>query len=146
MAPNLKCACHQSGWCSRIWNGLKTPNTFVRKQEENFWFWGECWHYLTVFQLFDAYTKEICSIFEMVVTVWHSGLTKIQILDIKSIQTVAMRIILQQNYVTYELACKQFSTDTLQQRRTKLCNKFAVKNLKSENYFFTKVGTNVTTT
>ena len=100
---------------------------------------------LTVFQLFDAYSKEIRSILEMAVPVWHSGLTKIQISDIESIQKVAMRIILQENYTTYELACKQFSTDTLEHRRTKLCHKFASKNLKSENSFFTKVGTNVTT-
>ena len=100
---------------------------------------------LDIFQLFDAYTKEIRSILEMAVPVWHSGLTKIQVSDIESIQKVAMRIILQDNYVNYELACKTFSTETLEQRRTRLCLKFERKNLKSNNSFFTRVGTHVET-
>ena len=100
---------------------------------------------LDIFQLFDAYTKEIRSILEMAVPVWHSGLTKIQISDIESIQKVAMRIILQDDYVNYELACKIFSTETLEQRGTRLCLKFARKNLKSDNSFFTRVVTHVET-
>ena len=100
---------------------------------------------LTIYEMFDVYTKEIRSLLEMAVPVWNSGLTNQQIHDIESIQKVAMQIILQDKYVDYQLACKLFSAQTLADRRTKLCSKFALKNLKSENSFFTKVGANVET-
>ena len=100
---------------------------------------------LNIYQMFDVYTKEIRSILEMAVPVWHSGLTKQQSEDIERIQKIAMQIILQNRYVNYQLACQTFSAQTLQQRRLKLCSKFAYKNLQSENCLFTKVGTNVNT-
>ena len=100
---------------------------------------------LDVNQLFDVYTKEIRSILEMAVPVWHSGLTKKQTADIESIQKLAMKIILQSNYSGYASACEQFGAQTLEERRIKLCYKFATKNLKSENSFFTRVETTVDT-
>ena len=100
---------------------------------------------LDIHQMFDVYTKEIRSILELAVPVWHSGLTNQQTADIESVQRVAMRIILQNKYTNYESACQTFSAQTLSERRTKLCIKFATKNLKSDNSFFTKVGTNVQT-
>ena len=92
-----------------------------------------------------VYTKEIRSILEMAVPVWHSGLANQQTNDIESVQKVAMRIILQDQYTSYQLACETLTAQTLSDQRTKLCHKFASKNLKSENSFFTKVGTNVET-
>ena len=81
----------------------------------------------------------------MAVPVWHSGLTNQQTSDIESVQKVAMRIILQDQYDNYESACQTLSTQTLSERRTKLCSKFASKNLKSDNSFFTKLETNFET-
>ena len=100
---------------------------------------------LDIYQMFDVYTKEIGSILEMAVPVWYSGLTNQQIMDIESIQKVAMRIILQDKYINYQLACQTFLAQTLADRRTKLCSKFASKSLKSENSFFTRVGASVET-
>jgi hypothetical protein len=100
---------------------------------------------LNIFQLFDVYAKEIRSILEMAVPVWHAGLTVQQTKDIERIQRLAMQIILQDAFVNYQLACKTFFTDTLEQRRLKLCTKFASKNVKSENSLFTKVDTAVNT-
>jgi hypothetical protein len=100
---------------------------------------------LNIHQMFDVYTKEIRSILEMAVPVWHSGLSNQQTADIESIQKVAMRIILQNKYTNYQLACETLTAQTLAERRIKLCTKFARKNLKSENSFFTTVGTNVET-
>ena len=100
---------------------------------------------LDVYQMFDVYTKEIRSILEMAVPVWHSGLTNQQTMDIESIQKVAMRIILKDKYINYPLACQTFSTMTLADRRTKLCSKFASKNFESKNSLFTSVGTSVDT-
>ena len=100
---------------------------------------------LDIHQMFDVFTKEIRSILEMAVPVWHSGLTKQQTSDIESVQKVAMRIILQDQYDNYESACQKLSSQTLSERRTKLCYKFASKNLKSDNSFFTKLETNIET-
>ena len=100
---------------------------------------------LDIYQMFDVYTKEIRSILEMAVPVWHSGLTNQQTDDIESIQRVAMRIILQENYINYQSGCITFSAQTLADRRIKLCSKFASKNFKSENSLFTNVGSSVNT-
>ena len=100
---------------------------------------------LDIYQLFDVYIKEVRSILELAVPVWHSGLTQQQTADIEGIQKVAFKIILQDKFVNYQLACTTLSAQTLEQRRSKLCSKFASKNLKSENSMFTKVGTNVNT-
>ena len=100
---------------------------------------------LNFFQLFDIYTKEIRSILEMAVPVWNPGITKKQTVDIERVQKLAFRIILQDQYVNYELACQKFATDTLENRRTRLCYRFAVKNSKSDHSFFTKMGPHANT-
>ena len=96
-------------------------------------------------KMFDTYTKEVRSILELAVPVWHSRLTKQQTQDIERIQKMAFKIILQEKYQTYPLACSQFATTTLCERRVKLCSKFAIKNLKSENSLFTILKTTMHT-
>ena len=49
---------------------------------------------LTIYEMFDVYTKEILSLLEMAVPVLHSGLTNQQIDDIESVQKITMQIIL----------------------------------------------------
>ena len=100
---------------------------------------------LDIHQMFDVYSKEIRSILEMAVPVWHPGLTKKQSADIESVQKMAMKIILQDKYVDYKLACSTLSAKTLEERRLQLCSKFAFKNLKTENCFFTKLSPTVHT-
>ena len=95
--------------------------------------------------MYDVYIKEIRSILELAVPVWHSGLTKQQSADIERIQKTAFRIILQHKYENYKQACASLSAETLQQRRVKLCSKFASKNSKSENSMFMKAGTHAKT-
>ena len=87
--------------------------------------------------LLDVYAKEVRSILELAVPVWHSGLTKQQSADIERVQKIAFRLILGQEYSNYLEACKALSAQTLEQRRIKLCLKFATKNVKSENTLFT---------
>ena len=65
--------------------------------------------------------------------------------DIESIKKNAMEIILQENYSGYDLACNIFSTQTIKTRRTKLCYKYASKNMKSDHSFLNKIGTTVKT-
>ena len=76
---------------------------------------------------------------------WHAGLTKGQAADIERIQKVALQIILQDKYVNYQFACKTLSAETLKNRRLKLCSTFAIRNYKSDNCLFTRIGSNVQT-
>ena len=100
---------------------------------------------LDVFTMYDVYTKEVRSILELAVPVWHSGLTKMQSNDIERIQRISFKIILGPKYTNYAQACHYLSAQTLQDRRDKLCLKFARKNLKSDQCMFTKVGSNLNT-
>ena len=54
-------------------------------------------------------------------------------------------MIMGDNNVNYKQACKYLSAQTLEERREKLCLKFARKNFKSENCMFTKLKTKVNT-
>ena len=95
--------------------------------------------------LFDVYTKEIRSILELAVPVWHSGLTKQQTANIERIQKIAFKIILGDHYSNYTQACQILSAQTLEERRVKLCLNFARKNLRSSNSFFTRIRPNMIT-
>ena len=95
--------------------------------------------------LFDVYTKEIRSILELAVPVWHSGLTKQQSASIEKIQKISFKIILGENFRNYTQACRMLSAQTLEERRLKLCLNFARKNLKSPNSFFTKIEPKINT-
>ena len=96
----------------------------------------------TIHQMFDFYTKEIRSIVELAVPVWHPGLTGKQTNDIERIQKLAMKVILQDSYTNYPTACEMFMTQTLKLRREKLCLTFGRKNIKSENSLFMRINTN----
>ena len=100
---------------------------------------------LNEWQLFDVYTKEIRSILEMAVPVWHSSLTKMQSYEIEKVQKISLKLILKHKYVNYDQACKKFNTITLEERRTQLCYRFALKNLKSDHSYFSKLVKNVNT-
>ena len=56
---------------------------------------------LDVFTMYDVYTKEVRSILELAVPVWHSGLTKTQSKDIERIQRISFQIMLGPKYTNY---------------------------------------------
>ena len=85
---------------------------------------------LNVSQLFDVYIKEVRSVLEYAVPVWHSSLTKKEKSEIESVQKIAFRMILKHSYTSYSSACAFFGTLTLEQRRREICLKFALKNIK----------------
>ena len=93
----------------------------------------------------DTYLKEIRSILEMAVPVWHSGLTIKLSRDIERVQKVALSIILADNYTNYDVACTLMGIEPLEMRREQLCVKFALKNVKQENSLFTKKPNQVNT-
>ena len=82
---------------------------------------------LDKFQLFDAYKKEIRSILEYAVPVWHSSITSKQSSQIEAVQKLAFRIILKDSYSSYKRACDFFHTKTLKLRRVEICKRFAEK-------------------
>ena len=95
-------------------------------------------YHLTTAQLFDVYQKEIRSILELGVPVWHSSLSKALTRKIENVQKLAFKIILKNEYLNYESACIQLGTQSLKERRTMICNKFALKNI--EPFYVSKTG------
>ena len=89
--------------------------------------------------ILDYYVKEIRVLAEQGVPIWNSGLTKGQVKDLEKIQKVALKIILNDEYQSYEVACDIFNMQTLSQRRLELSTNFAVKLYRSErsSEFFT---------
>ena len=91
-----------------------------------------------LFHILDVYTKEVRSLLELAVPVWHSGLTRLQSAQIERVQKTAFHIILGDEYSGYDFACILLGMETLEQRRLKLCIKFAKKDLKSQKTMFIK--------
>ena len=88
--------------------------------------------------IFDYYHKEIKVLAEQGVIIWNSGLTKGQERDLEKIQKVAFKIILADDYGSYELALSFFGAQKLTDRRLQLCTNFVIKlykSEKSEEYF-----------
>ena len=67
----------------------------------------------------EVYEKEILSLLEQAVPVWHSGLTVIQENAIERVQKAALYVILDSNYNNYENACAITGLTPLKQRREK---------------------------
>ena len=81
--------------------------------------------------LLTVYKTLIRSVLEQSSNVWHSGLTVEQQNDLERVQKVALKLILQENYQSYENALNMLDLDTLKDRREYLCLKFARKSLKN---------------
>ena len=84
--------------------------------------------------LIDIYIKQIRSILEYAVSVWHPSLTGEDRLDIERIQKSAFHIILGDQYMSYTSSLKILKMDTLHSRRVKLCKKFARKAAKNNKF------------
>ena len=87
---------------------------------------------LTQAQMIDAYCKEVRSLLELAVPVWHSGITLEQSVQIERVQKSALSVILGQKYLSYENAIEMTGIQRLSIRREKICIKFVKKNIKSE--------------
>ena len=94
--------------------------------------------------LVDVYIKQIRSLMELAVPVWHSGITKAEQIEIERIQKSAAHIILGDGYVSYRQALNYLGLDSLLVRREMLCLKFAKKaerHTKFEKWFKPTVNT-----
>ena len=82
----------------------------------------------------DVYIKQIRSILEFAVPVWHSSLTGEDRVLIERVQKSALHIILGNKFKSYTSALKCLQLDTLFRRRQKLCSTFANKCYKSDKF------------
>ena len=86
---------------------------------------------LPVIELLDVYILYIRSVIEQSSVVWSSSITVEERQDIERIQKVALRIILKENYVSYENVLCITGLLTLQERRLQLSRNFAKKCVNS---------------
>ena len=80
--------------------------------------------------LLEIYILFIRSITEYCSVVFHSILTVEEATDIERIQKVSLKIILDDNYVSYAAALEMTNLETLYDRRERRCLNFALKCLK----------------
>ena len=80
------------------------------------------------------YKTFIRSRLEYSCVLWHSNLSKTNVTDIERVQKSALKVILKDEYCDYEHALKVLDLESLYERRSRLCLKFAKKCLKLENF------------
>ena len=85
-------------------------------------------------ELMDVYQKQVRSVLELAVPVWQPALTQNEARQIERVQRCALYIILGEEYTHYDQALKMLDCDNLDDRRVKLCDKFARKALKNPRY------------
>ena len=78
---------------------------------------------IEIYSMFIRSTAEYCS------TVFHSNLTERLSNKIESIQKTGLKIILGQNYISYEDALEKCGLQALSARREKRCLQFGLKSL-----------------
>jgi hypothetical protein len=80
------------------------------------------------------YAQYIRSVLEYNSNVWFSSLTEEEKDDIERVQRVALKIIMKENYISYEQALEELNLDTLHERRLMLAERFAKKCAKSKQF------------
>ena len=78
--------------------------------------------------------KQIRSILEFAVPVWHSSLTGVDRLNIERIQKSAIHISLGDDYLSYNSALNVMNLETLFRRIQKLCTEFAKNCMVSDKF------------
>ena len=78
------------------------------------------------------YVLFVRSLLEQSCQVWHPMLTEENTSDLERVQKSALKIILKEQYITYDQALETLMLASLSERRKKLCLKFA-KNCTKNN-------------
>ena len=84
--------------------------------------------------IFYFYSMKIRSVLEFASPVFFSMLTAQNVSDIERVQKIVLKIILAENYLSYEEACKSMKTVSLQERREQLALRFALSCLKNKQH------------
>ena len=93
---------------------------------------------LPVDELVQIYILYIRSLVENSSVVWHSSLKIAEIRAIERVQKVALKIILNEDFINYSHALKISGLPSLYERRIMLCKKFAInciRNAKTSHMF-----------
>ena len=93
---------------------------------------------LPISDLVNIYILYIRSVLEQSAVVWNSSISKGEQLEIERVQKCALRIILKENYTSYENSLRICGLDTLKTRRNNLSLSFAIKctkNATTKNMF-----------
>ena len=94
---------------------------------------------IEMFQLFIRSCAEYCSV------VFHSSLTESQSKSLERLQSTCLKVILQDNYVSYSAALEMTGLETLWDRREKRCLDFSIKCIKHhQNSRFFPLNPNLT--
>ena len=88
----------------------------------------------TLEDLVDVYKKQVRSVLELAVPAWNGALTQICRQDIERVQKMALHIMLRDSYGNYKNVLKIVSLESLDERRQKLCLKFAKKAVRHEKH------------
>ena len=88
----------------------------------------------SVEDLKDTYLKQIRSILEYGVPVWHPGLSNEQSEQVERVQKTCIRIILSDTQMSYKEGLAILELERLDKRREKLCLKFAKSALNHKHH------------
>ena len=112
-----------------------TPNICVKKGYSRLWLIRRLKVLgATKSEMLDVYVKQVRSILELAVPVWHPGLTQLEVKNLERVQKCAFYIILGEQYLNYKQAMTTLGCDSLHNRRIKLCQSFAKKAGKHSKY------------
>ena len=78
------------------------------------------------------YLTYVRSLLDQSAVVWHSSLTKRNRRDLERVQKTAVKMIMGKKFSNYKIDLKKLNLDSLNDRREKLCLKFAKRCLKNE--------------
>ena len=88
--------------------------------------------------IIEVYKKEIRTLLEYAVQVWHGALTKKDSEKIEKVQKIVIKFLLRQQYESYTEACANLQLQKLSTRRDLLCSKFVQKEFRNNTNFFQK--------
>ena len=77
--------------------------------------------------LLDVYVKQVRCILEFGAPAWQGSITTAEKYDIERVQKIAVHIILGRKYNSYKDALQTLNLESLEDRRIRLCLKFALK-------------------
>ena len=99
-------------------------------------------------EILDTYYKQVRSVLELAVPVWHPGLTVQDSNAIERVQKAALAIILGESYHSYKHALYSLDVKPLNERRQTLCLSFALRTSKNPKFehWFSPNGTGIGTT
>ena len=85
-------------------------------------------------ELKNIYVLFVRSLLEQSATVWLSSLTEENKTDLERVQKTALKLILEEKYITYKHALRLIDLENLSERTENLCLAFALKTSKNEKF------------